>query len=263
VKDPRRVVVTREAADAAVVVEALGREGLDAWVVPAIAIASPADTGPLDAALASLSSFNWLLFSSAHAVEVVCAHPQWAGVRHLVGNGVRTGAAGPMTAISLRRHGVAVSVTATAGGASVLASAVAGGSESLAGMRVLWPRADIASKELAERLAARGAEVTAPVAYRTVAVPPADLDALVEAIRVGKVHAITFFSPSSATAVARALDGTLRRLAGRVVLAAIGPTTAKALAALGAPPEVVAPSPTARALAQALARHLSSIGDPV
>ncbi len=223
----------------------------------------PGDTGPLDAALASLSSFDWLLFSSAHAVEVVCAHPQWAGVRHLVGNGVRTGAAGPMTAISLRRHGVAVSVTATAGGASALAAAVAAGAESLAGVRVLWPRADIASKELAERLAAGGAEVTAPVAYRTVAVPPADLDALVEAIRVGKVHAITFFSPSSATAVARALDGTLRRLAGRVVLAAIGPTTAKALAALGAPPEVVAPSPTARALAQALARHLSSIGDPV
>jgi hypothetical protein len=72
-------------------------------------------------------------------------------------------------------------------------------------------------------------------------VPTADARAAGGGLSDGAVQGLTFFSPSSAKSLARVLGGTLGRLAGRVTLAAIGPTTAEALAVLGAPADVVAP----------------------
>ena len=153
-----------------------------------------------------------------------------------------------------------VTVTAELGGARALAAALVPSTGDVAGTRVLWPRADIASLELADMLTAGGADVVTPIAYRTHAVPVADLALLVAALADDAVQGVTFFSPSSANSLARVLGGTLGRLAGRVTLAAIGPTTAEALTDLGAPPDVVAPVPTARALAEALARHFARTG---
>lgn len=251
-----RIVVTREAADAAAVVDALEREGFEGWAVPTIAIAAPDDPAPLDAALADLSAFDWVVFTSPHAADVTCRSAGWLAGWPAASPVLHVAAAGPGTAARLARAGVRVTVSAEAGGAAALAagltSATAG---ALTGVRVLWPRADIAPLDLADLLTARGAHVVAPIAYRTEPVPAGDLALLTGALEHGAVQGITFFSPSSARALARALDGTLHSLAGRVTLAAIGRTTARALADLGAPPEVIAPAPTAQALAEALGRY--------
>lgn len=255
-----RIVVTREAADANAVVDALEREGFDSWAVPTIAIGPPLDPAPLDAALAGLSGFDWLAFTSIHAVEAVCTRPCWSTAWPAAQAHIGVGAAGPGTAARLARFGVPVTVTAELGGARALAAALVPSTGDVAGTRVLWPRADIASLELADMLTAGGADVVTPIAYRTHAVPVADLALLVAALADDAVQGVTFFSPSSANSLARVLGGTLGRLAGRVTLAAIGPTTAEALTDLGAPPDVVAPVPTARALAEALARHFARTG---
>ncbi len=47
-----------------------------------------------------------------------------------------------------------------------------GGRRTLAGVRVLWPRSDIARRELPETLRNAGAEVVEPTAYRTVPAGP-------------------------------------------------------------------------------------------
>ena len=169
-------------------------------------------------------------------------------------------AAGPGTAARLATFGVSVAATAEPGGAGALASTLETTIVNLTGTRILWPRADLASLDFRDWLTARGADVVAPIAYRTQAVPTSELAPLVAALSDGAVQGVTFFSPSSANALARALGGTFSHLAGRVTLAAIGPTTAEAIAVLGAPADVVAPSPTAAALAGALARHLARAG---
>jgi uroporphyrinogen-III synthase len=97
----------------------------------------------------------------------------------------------------------------------------------------------------------------APVAYRTQPVPASSLASLVAEIRSGQLDAIVFCSPSSAEHLARTLglDG-LGPLMENVLVASIGPTTTAALAALGAPPQVEAATPSASALATALAARL-------
>ena len=77
---------------------------------PTIRIAAPDDAAPLDAAVASAATFDWIIFASANAVDsfmsrLLAEHD----VREL--KGVRIGTVGPSTASRLQRYGVKVDLT--------------------------------------------------------------------------------------------------------------------------------------------------------
>ena len=65
----RRVLVTRAAHQASELASALSDLGADVLVQPAIEIAPPADWAPVDAALARIDEFDWIVFSSANGVR--------------------------------------------------------------------------------------------------------------------------------------------------------------------------------------------------
>src|SRR5439155_5619742 len=64
-----RVLVTRPAHQAAVLREPLEELGAEVVVQPAIEIGPPADWRPVDAAIANLDHFDWLVFSSSNGVQ--------------------------------------------------------------------------------------------------------------------------------------------------------------------------------------------------
>jgi uroporphyrinogen-III synthase len=121
---------------------------------------------------------------------------------------------------------------------------------SVAGVRVLVPRAEDGREDAIRILRAAGAEVDDVIAYRTV---PTRLDdpRLVRGrdalAGVAKVCAV--FAPSQVGAL-EAVVGPLTALACR--FAAIGSTTAAALRGRGVSTVAVAPAPTPEGLAQAL-----------
>jgi uroporphyrinogen III methyltransferase/synthase len=166
---------------------------------------------------------------------------------------------GDHTASLLERAGAAVDLEPPSPGASGLVAAlVSAEGGSLAGRRVLWPRSDVARRDLADGLAAAGATVIEAVAYRTVPTPPADLDWFRADLDGGGVDAVCFLSPSAADGLAAALGGPdLAPLRGRCLVASLGPTTSEALARLGAPPDVEPERASAPALAAALLARLS------
>ena len=51
--------------------KALSARGADVPGIPAIAFAPPEDPGPLDHALGEIERFDWIVFTSRHAVEAV------------------------------------------------------------------------------------------------------------------------------------------------------------------------------------------------
>jgi uroporphyrinogen III methyltransferase/synthase len=114
--------------------------------------------------------------------------------------------------------------------------------------RVLLPRADIATETLAAGLLERGWQVDDVTAYRTVraAPPPAETR---EAIKTGGFDAVVFTSSSTV----RNLVGIAGKPHASSIIAVIGPQTAAAAAELGLRVDVTAPSPSATALAEALA----------
>jgi uroporphyrinogen-III synthase len=93
------------------------------------------------------------------------------------------------------------------------------------GQHVLVPRAAAGRDELIDGLRAMGARVSAPVAYRTVAVAPATLHQTTALLRAGEVAATTVCSPSAIESLLRAIGpGPLAQAA----LVCLGDTTAEA-----------------------------------
>jgi uroporphyrinogen-III synthase len=253
---PRKlVVVTRDEGQGGPLSAHLQARGLEVFPLPTISIEVPADVGPLDEALAGLSDYDWLAFTSAHAVESLAGRPAWAGALRAAPR-PRVAVVGAATAAALEAQGVKADLRPSEGGALALAAALlsaAGGRP----LRVLWPRSDIARPELREALEAGGVRVADPVAYRTRAGAPARVSEFHRLLERGEVAAVCFLSPSSATNLAAALGRTdLAVLAGQTRVASIGPTTSAALRSLGAPPDLEAGERSALGLAEALVAHL-------
>lgn len=251
-----RVANTRDEAADGPLATALEAMGLESWPAPTVHIAPPENADELTRALEALERTDWVVFTSAHAVDACCEHPAWRGATD-IGAIPRLAAVGRATAARLAEFGHAADCVSSGPGASALASALIERTGTLSGARVLWPRADIARRTLGVALARAGAVVLAPVAYRTQPVPAAALAPLVAEIRSGRLDAIVFCSPSSAEHLARTLGlDRLGPLLTHLLVASIGPTTTQALVALGAPPDVEAASPSAAALAAAVAARL-------
>lgn len=258
---PRRpsVVVTRADAPDEAFERTLGARGIAVEWLRTVAILPPANPARLDAALARLGTYDWLAFTSAHAVDAVVRHPYWADARRNAPAGrARLAAVGPSTSARLAAAGYPADLEAPdAGGASLAAALAAGCGGSLCGVRILWPASNIARREFAERVAAAGGDLTEVTAYRCVPDPSPRMSALAAGVAAGSVDAVAFFSPSAASSLAAALGtGTLAALAGRTLVASLGPTTSAALRRLGAPPDVEAQPHTALALAEILASRL-------
>ena len=64
-----RVLITRSPHQASALADQLRALGADPILIPTIELADPTTFAPLDAALAHLDHFHWLIFTSANAVE--------------------------------------------------------------------------------------------------------------------------------------------------------------------------------------------------
>ena len=104
----KRIVVTRSREQAGELVDLLAELGADPIESPAIQIVPPEDFGPLDQVCAQVSTFHWIVFTSANGVDYFLRRLlAGAGdVRDL--KGVRLCAIGPTTAERLTRHGIKV-----------------------------------------------------------------------------------------------------------------------------------------------------------
>jgi uroporphyrinogen-III synthase len=254
------VVVTRADAPEGPFAERLVAAGIDIEWLPAISVLPPEDPGPLDEAVARVGGFDWIVFTSVHAVDAVIGHPGWpAAWPGAAASSPRLAAIGPATAGRLAARGHAPALEAAdAGGEGLALALLAASGGSLEGVSVLWPCSSIARRTFADEVASRGAALCEVVAYRTVPAPAGQAAALLCRLGAHEIDAVAFFSPSAASSLAAAAGGgTLAALAGRTLVASIGPATSAALRSLGAPPDLEAQPHTAEAMAAGLAQRLS------
>jgi uroporphyrinogen-III synthase len=256
--DGRRVVVTRaQGVDDALParLRALGAEVLH---FPAIVVVPPPSNADLDRALRDLKAFAWVAFASANAVEFTVRRMAELGVPTAALAAPRLAAVGPATAEALGRAVRAPDLVPADARGEALAAALA---PEVRGLRVLVPRAEEGRPELTEGLAAAGAEVSAPVAYRTLPAPAEALRGLGDLLERGGADAVVFASPSAVRAVAEAL-GDRAGLVARAAVAVIGPTTAEAARQAGWPVSIRPSYPGAGALAEAIAARLGAGAPP-
>lgn len=241
-----RVVVTRPRAQAGALAELLQARGFEPVFFPTIRITPVADPRPLDAALGRLAGFDWVIFTSANAVDAVWDRLDRLG--RTFPPGLRVAAIGPKTAARLEGHGIAPDFVPD----EYLSEAVVPGLGDLSGRRVLLPLADIADDTLEAAVrAARGSPETVTAYHTQPATPdPAGLAAL----RSG-VAAVVFTSASTAlhfSTLARAAGLDPFNLPGRPLIICIGPKTAAAAREAGLPVDRVAGAYTLEGLVSAL-----------
>ena len=221
------VVVTRpEAADGPLSRE-LRSLGLEVLAWPAVHVA-PGDARALEAALARLDAFDWIVFASRHAVAAVLDRVPVAPAS------LKVAAVGRATALTLTQRGWPVHLTPAEAGAAALVSAFAAQwRPQEAPARVLYPASSRTLPTIAAGLRSLGATVTQVEAYRTEATA-LDVPQCRAWIERGGLGAVTFASPSAVTELARALGARdFARLLEGAPPVAIGPTTARELAARG------------------------------
>jgi uroporphyrinogen-III synthase len=245
------VVVTRAPEQAAGLARALEALGARVVFLPAIEFAEPADLAPLDRAIEALEGFDWVFLTSANAARFFArrTHTLGCGLSANTAPRPKVAAIGRATAEAAEAAGLPVDSIARRSTGEELARELR---EQLRGRRVLLPTSDRARDELPRALAAAGAEVVQAVAYGTVA-RPAD-DSALEPLRRGAVDIVTFASPSAFLSLAEQLG---LETVGKLTLAAIGPTTARAIRAAGLAVAIEARESSSAGLAEAIAEHFT------
>lgn len=227
-----RVAVTRSEGSDGPLSTALRRRGLVPVPCPVIEHLAPADPASLQRAAGHLDRFDWLVATSARAVEAL-AGPRPAPWPR----GLRCAAVGAATAAGFQRHGMTPAVVAPAGGADDLI-ALLRHADRWPGRTVLMPQAAEGRSDVVTALRAEGAVVTVVHAYRTVSRPPSEIR---QAWGAASAEGVVFASPSAARALLEAVG--VADVARVRAIVAIGATTAQALRTLGLDPHI---SPAAR-----------------
>jgi uroporphyrinogen III methyltransferase / synthase len=248
----RRVVVTRARAQAGELSVELERLGAEVFEFPTIEVRQPDDFGPLDAAIRDLDSFDWLVFTSVNGVEAFVERLE----RHeldlrAVPRDAKVAAIGPATAERVREAGLRVDVVPREFRAEALIGELSG--DSLAGKKVLIPRARVAREILPEKLREAGAEVVVPPAYESV--PSSEgRDELARRLEAGEVDCVTFTASSTVENFVGAFgEGEARRLLAGTRVACIGPITADTARGRGIRVDVEAREYTIPGLVEAVA----------
>lgn len=242
----RRVVVTRPAHQAGSLSGKLAAAGASVVEMPTIAIADPADGGEsLHAAAARAGSYNWVVFTSANAVDRFV--PLLRDGRDLAG--ARLAAIGPGTAAALADHRLVADLVPERFVAEALLEAIPDPPGPGAG--VLVPAAAGARPVLADGLRARGWRVDVVEAYRTEPVVPAP-GVLAAA---AAADAVVFTSASSVEGYVAAAGAA----AVPPVVVCIGPVTAEAARAAGLAVTAVADESTLDGLVDCLVDTLGPV----
>jgi uroporphyrinogen-III synthase len=240
------VLVTRPRGQASALADLLTAEGAVPIVIPTIEIGPPASWCALDAALVTLRTYDWLLFTSANAVHAFAARARTLGLsaeaRQIAVIGSATAKA--VQAVLGRQPDLMPERFVAEDFVEVLRPYSEGTS-------MLLVRAAVSRDVLPEALEAAGAQVTVAQAYRNV-VPEDSVAELASLFRGNPPDAITFTSASTARNLADLLEVAGLRVPGGVVLASIGPITSAAMVEAGFGVSVEARDSTVAGLVEAL-----------
>jgi uroporphyrinogen-III synthase len=243
----KRVLVTRAAGQASELAERLRRVGLEPVVVPVMELAEPATWVGLDAAWERLREFDWLLFTSANAVEVV--GKRFGGE---LPAGLKVAAVGQATAKAVRAAGWGVDLVPAKAVAESLAEALVP-EVGRGARRFLLVRAEVGREEIPERLRAAGAEVVVAAAYRN-GVPESSVPKVREMFGESKrwPDAIAFTSGSSVTNLLALLEVSAVVLPKLIPRVSIGPVTSEVMRSVGFAATAEAQEATLEALVEAV-----------
>jgi uroporphyrinogen III methyltransferase/synthase len=225
----KRILVTRSAEQAGAFSALLEEQGAEAMACPVIEIYPPSDTSDLDEAIAALSGIDYLVLTSANAVQAFFSRLEACGKDVRALHGAEVAVVGPKTAEALALCGLKPDLVARDFRAEGVLEILR--EHGVAGKRILYPRAELARELIPKELAAAGAVVLAPVAYCSRL--PADGERVREILAAGDIDAITFTASSTVDNFVALVGADAAALVSEIPLFSIGPLTSQTMARHG------------------------------
>jgi uroporphyrinogen-III synthase len=240
-----KILITRPRAQADEFAQKLHTAGFEPIFFPVIEIQPIENNIALERALAKLNCYEWVVFTSVNAVDVVFHNysPLLLGE----GLGVRFAAIGPRTAEALQARGITPDFVPE----EYVAEAILPGLGDLQGKWVLLPRAEIARKALPEAIFRAGGIPHEIAVYKTLPAQP-DPHGLAD-LKSG-VDLVTLTSPSTVhnfVAICRQNGLDPLSLPNNPLFACIGPITEQAAREEGLTKLIVAKEYTTEGLMEA------------
>lgn len=241
----KKVVVTRAEKQAKSLIDGIERTGGEALSLPLIQFAAMQDQSELLAAFKNLEKYDWLVFTSANAVDFFFDAAEAAGVKFYFYPDLKIATVGEKTKLQLEQRGYRTNFVPIQYTAEILAENM---DENIEGKHILIPRSEKASDEYLEVFLKRGAIPHAIEVYKNQNVSYSKED--VEVVLNQRPDYLTFTSGSTVKAFHQLrLNYGLETSAKWIC---IGPSTAKVAKDLGYEITAVAEPHTVEGMVEAI-----------
>jgi len=246
----KRILITRPRRQAHELARKIILLGGEPLCLPTIELVPVADSDRIDRVLKQLSSYEWVIFTSANGVnfflDYMCARK--IDLRSLKG---KLAAIGPATARALECRGLQVDYMPEEYRAEALLEGLK--NRIPVGGRVLLPRAAKARNLLPNGLQESGVAVDVLPVYRTVLAGVREREWVDDRLLNGNVHYLTFTSSSTVrNFISLFTPDELSLISARSKIACIGPVTAATARELGLRVDLVAEEYTTDGLLDAI-----------
>ena len=245
----KTILTTRAAAQSGELRSRLETLGARVIECPAIEIVPVDDWSIVDTAIQKLDSYQWLIFTSANAVEYFMRRVKAANVTCAIPIAV----VGAATARRLREWGLEPAVVPKEFRAEGLIDAMP---EGLFRTSILFPRAEVARDILPTELRRRGARVDIVTVYRTLRPDPSSRN-ISDILATERIDCIVFTSPSTIRYVAESAGELFLHVLKDVPVAVIGPVTRDAALDAGLRSPIVPSESTIDGLVSAIRAALT------
>ena len=251
------VLVTRSAEQSTTFSNLLIEQGATIVEMPTLEIFPPSEWGKLDQAIAQIQTYDWLILTSANAVDYFFNRfiLQGQDLRTLAN--CKIAVVGKKTARFLNARGFTPDFTPPE---FVADSLIHHFPDSIAGLKILFPRVESGGREvLVKSFTAAGAIVNEVAAYQSGCPTTADPVAI-EALKSGKITIVTFASSKTVRHFHQLIQSAIgldwTRILKNVCIASIGPQTSKTCQELLGRVDVEATEYTLEGLVDAIVRSV-------
>jgi uroporphyrinogen III methyltransferase/synthase len=259
-----RVLVTREHMEGFEPLEELGAEIIE---FPSIEVVPPVSYKELDKSIDHIDTYDWLIFTSRNGVKYFFKRffDRDRDIRDL--KGIKICAIGSKTAEEIKKYGIKTDLIPDEFRAEGLIEAFVrlsgkqtiphqppltkGRTEGgvLQGMRFLLPRAEVAREIFPEKVRELGGEIDIPITYRTIK-PESRGKRLRRFLKEGRISIATFTSAATFNNFRDIMGEDADKLLTGVIIAAIGPVTAKAVEKAGLHVDIIPKEATIEAMVE-------------
>ena len=248
------IVITRPERQADDLARLLIAEGAHPIAFPTIKIVPPVSWQELDESIDKLTTYDWLIFTSANGVQFFFERLREKNkdVRDL--KGIKICCIGPATARQIEDKGIKVDLVPKQFIAEGILQAFT--TLDVKGSKILIPRAAKARDVLPEGLKKLGASVDVVTTYQTIN-SGRKKEELAALIYDNKVNVVTFTSSSTVTNFMEIMGHDFK-LPVKINVACIGPVTAAAAKKAGFKVDISQDEYTMEGLVQSLINHIKN-----